>query len=157
MKALQQEIDFIYLLHSILKTSQSYCIKFHVSLATEKTKLMAFYTKKHTPYVNYLSQLDLISLNDTQLKFNSTADHVGILRSNLGNLPHIEDRIAARKKSLFAVLPAGLARKHNGNIAAALHVDRVFSVPILLSGLNALVLSKKKYDILNFSNRNTYQ
>ena len=72
-------------------------------------------------------------------------------------MPHILERIAARKRAIFSILPAGLALKNNGNIAAGLHLDRVFAVPVMLSGMNSLVLSKYERDTLNRSHRNVNQ
>ena len=46
----------------------------------------------------------------------------GIVRSSSGNLPHILDRVAAHRKALYSVLPAGIARRHNTNQAAGIKV-----------------------------------
>ena len=51
-------------------------------------------------------------------------------------------RQAAHTRALYAVLPAGLARDHDGNPAASLRVEKIYGVPVLLSGLSALVLSQ---------------
>ena len=52
-----------------------------------------------------------ININNFPIKFSSSAEHVGVVRSNSGNLPHIWDIISSHKKALFAILPAGLSRK----------------------------------------------
>ena len=69
-------------------------------------------------------------------------------------MPHLLERLSARKRAIFSILPAGLALKNNGNIAAALHIDRVFAIPVMLSGLNSLVLNRTERDILNRSHLN---
>ena len=65
-----------------------------------------------------------------------------------GNLPNILNRIGAHNRAMFAVLPAGLARSHRASPAAALRVQLLYGVPVLLSGLAALVLLKSEIDIL---------
>ena len=49
----------------------------------------------------------------------------------------------------MAVLPAGIARHDCSNAAASLHVEKLYGLPVLLSGLAALVLSNTKQVILN--------
>ena len=44
------------------------------------------------------------------------------------------------------MLPAGLARRHSGNPAAALRVELLYALPVLLSGLAALVLGKPELE-----------
>ena len=48
---------------------------------------------------------------------------------------------------MFAVLHAGLAKKHRANPAAALRVEAVYGIAVLLSGLACLVLSSKEENI----------
>ena len=50
---------------------------------------------------------------------------------------------------MFAVLHAGLAKKHRANPAAALRVEAVYGIAVLLSGLACLVLSNKEEKILD--------
>ena len=69
-------------------------------------------------------------------------------------MPHILNRLSSRRKSLFSVLPAGAARHHNGNIAAALRLDSIFAVPVMMSGLAPLVLSKSEMDVINKNHKN---
>ena len=90
-----------------------------------------------------------IEIENTKINFSETAEHVGIVRSSSSNLPHILDRIAAHRKSLFAVLPAGLARRHNTNQAAALSVQNTFSLPVLLSGVACLSLTTSDHNVLD--------
>ena len=49
--------------------------------------------------------------------------------------------VAEHKKSLGAVLSAGLARGHRGSPAAALRVHQLHCTPVLFSGLAPLVLN----------------
>ena len=57
--------------------------------------------------------------------------------------------MTAHTRALFAVLPAGLARRHSGNPAAALRVELLYALPVLLSGLAALVLGKPELEALD--------
>ena len=76
------------------------------------------------------------------IPFSKEAEHVGILRSTaVGNMASIIAQMSAHTRALFSVLPAGLARAHHGNSAAALRVEKLYCLPVLLSGLAALVLS----------------
>ena len=58
---------------------------------------------------------------------------------------------------IYAVLPAGLARRHHGNPAASLRVHQLYGIPVLLSGLSALVLSKQELDILDHHHKITLE
>ena len=85
------------------------------------------------------------------------AEHVGIVCSVDGNLPHILNRISSHRKALHAVLPAGLARAHRGNPIAALRVEKLYGVPVLMSGTASLVLKHTEVSILNQHYKNTLQ
>ena len=49
----------------------------------------------------------------------------------------------------MSVLPIGIARMHRGNLATVLRVERIYGIPVLLSGLSSLVLLKSELNILN--------
>ena len=114
--------DDIYFLHHLLQLSLSYCDKFHVSLAAEKTKLVVFSTKNHQHLVNHQKMLSPIANNSTPIEFSLTAEHVGITRSSEGNLPHILGRISSHRKALFSIIPAGLSKRNNANPAATIRI-----------------------------------
>ena len=67
-----------------------------------------------------------LSLNGHQLSFSPFAEHVGVLRSTVGNMPHVMARISAHTRAVMAVLPAGMARGHNGNPAASLKLETLW-------------------------------
>ena len=50
---------------------------------------------------------------------------------------------------MFAVLPAGLARIHNANPASSIHVQNIFTLPDLLSGIAELNLKWTEIDVLD--------
>ena len=57
--------------------------------------------------------------------------------------------MAARKRALFSLLRAGIAKHHRGNPAASLRVDKIFGIPVLLSGLASLCLLKSEENLLD--------
>ena len=120
-----------------------------IELVPDKTKLLCFSPKGQEASSYYWKLVSPVSLGPERLAFSSEASHVGILRSVNGNLPNVMDRIASHSKSLIAVLPAGLAKSHRGNPAAALRVEKLYGLPVLLSGLSALVLNKAEISVLH--------
>ena len=133
----------------LLKLSEEFCKKHHVKLCADKTKLQVYGTKKMKLAVEYAKQTNPISIDGEKINFVETAEHVGILRSSSGNSVTILTRITAHKNALRAVLFSGMARGHRGNPAASLHVDQVYGVPVLLSGLGPLVFSKPDLSLVN--------
>ena len=139
----------VHYLNFLLQLTIDYCKKYHVTLAPEKTKLVAFFKKSHKQLVKFQELISPITIDETPIKFSSTAEHVGVIRSNDGNLPHLQGRVTAHIKALYSVLPAGLARKHSANVAAALRVESLYALPVLLSGVAPLTLSKAEISVLH--------
>ena len=129
-------------LQFLLQLSQNFCSKYHVKLSAEKTKLQVYFTKNMDAVVKYAKMTNPITINGKKVDFVDCADHVGLARSSLGNYLPIFTRITAHKKALGAVLHTGIARGHRGNPAASLHVVQLYGVPVLLSGVSTLVLTK---------------
>ena len=89
-------------------------------------------------------------MNGVRISFSQEAEHVGILRTNLlGNKANLLARKSAQIRAVHAALPAGLTRDHLGNQAAALRVEKVYGLTVLLSGLCALVLWKSELETLD--------
>jgi hypothetical protein len=143
--------DLIYLLH----LTQVFCSKYHFNLCSEKTKLQVYQTKDMNKQVDYIKNTIPIKINNEQIEFTDSAEHVGMVRSVSGNLPTILARITAYKKALGAVLHTGMALSHRGNPAASLHVHQVYANPVLFSGLAPLVLSDPESNIVNQHHRET--
>ena len=61
-----------------------------------------------------------ISIAGKDIGFANKAEHVGVIRSGDGNLPNLLSRFTAHRRALAALLFAGVARNHRGNISAAL-------------------------------------
>ena len=76
----------------------------------------------------------------SKLKFGTNsmqgAEHVGIVRSANGNLPHILNRFTAHKNN-------------RGNPANSLRIQKVYGSPVLLSGFGSLVLSKEEMKMID--------
>ena len=131
----------IHHLQSLLELSLLYCQKHQVQLSPGKTKLLIF-SKEDTDALKYVKAMSPIRIGDTRIEFADTAEHVGILRSTSGNLPHIHQRIVNHKKSLAQILSMGLSRRHRANPVAALRAESIFSTPVLFSGIASLYLTK---------------
>ena len=99
-----------------------------------------------------------MSVDSLRIQFSKEAEHVGILRStNSGALASVIARISAHTKALSAVLPAGLARRHFSNPAASLRIHQLYGLPVLLSGLAALVLGKAELEALDHHHKVTLE
>ena len=90
-----------------------------------------------------------ISINGQDIDFSDQAEHVGVIRSPDGNLPHILNRIVAHKRAMGAVLFSGLARSHRGNPAASLKIEKLRGMPVLFSGMASLVLDRTEVNIID--------
>ena len=89
-----------------------------------------------------------IKLNNVDIQFTVTAEHVGIMRSTAGNATTIFTRITEHKKALRAVMHTGMARSHRSNPAASLSVANLYGLPVLLSGLAPLVMNKSEESLI---------
>ena len=138
----------VFKLQNLLQLTVEYCTKYHVELVPEKTKLLCFTPKGMETSSFYWKLVSPVSLGHSKINFTEEAEHVGIVRSVNGNLPNLMSRMSAHTNAMRAVLPAGLARGHRGNPAAALRVEQRYGAPVLLSGLAALVHTKAELDIL---------
>ena len=89
------------------------------------------------------------------MAFSPEAEHLSVIRSEtMSNSAHILTRISAHRAKIFALLPAGLAYNHHANTAAALKVKKMCALPVLLSGMGTLVLSKTEESFLNIHFKN---
>ena len=139
----------IHSLHSLVNLTLEYCRKFHVELVPDKTKLMVFYPSSQSFNAYYSKLISNINIDGTKIEFSDSAEHVGIIRHTSGNLPHILNRLSSHTRAINAVLPAGLARGHSGNPAAAIRVEKIYGAPVLLSGLASLVLNNSEVETIN--------
>ena len=119
-----------------------------VELSAGKTKLLVF-TKHETDYVKYAKLLSPLHIGDIPIKFATTAEHVGVIRSVTGSLPHVHQRIVSHKQSLGKILSMGMSRRHRANPIAALRAETVFATPVLFSGMASLFMSQSESSILS--------
>ena len=120
-----------------------------MALRADKTKLQVFSNKQTELSAYYAKLVSPLAMGGKNLSFVDDAEHVGILRSTAGNMPHIQKRISSHKKALNAVLPIGLARGHRGNPAASLRINSIYALPVRMSGLSSLVLQSSEMDIIS--------
>ena len=132
----------------LLQLTVNYCKKYKVEMTPEKTKLLIFSPTSSNTYATYYKNCNYLSINTTPLANVPSAEHVGIVRAISGNLPHILKRISSHKKALASVLSSGMSRHHRGNPAASLRVEKLYGLPVLLSGVAALVLLQSELEIL---------
>lgn len=144
-------------LRLLVRLTETYCAGYRVKLEPGKTKLFAYSNKDHSIAVEHAKYIHQITICNKPVNFVSEAEHVGVLRSTSGNLPHILKRIAMHKRALYSVLPAGLARGHRGNPAASLKVNQLHATPVLFSGLASLVLSQAEIKIIDSYYHSTLQ
>jgi hypothetical protein len=114
----------------------------------EKTKLLAFSPPGCEQLVDYAKIISPININGRFIPFTDSAEHVGIVRSINGNGPNILARFTAHRRAVFSLLSSGLARGHRGNPAASVRVERLYGIPVLLSGLASLVLSTSDVSVI---------
>ena len=133
----------------LLHLAVQYCKNYHVELVPEKTKRLAFHPsgKDHGLYIQEL--LNPRQLDGHRINFSSSAEHVGILRSIEGNMPHVLSRLSAHTRAIGAILHTGMAGGHYGNPAASMRLQRLYGCPVLLSGLASLVLNKAEMSVIH--------
>ena len=119
----------------LLELTKIFCSKYQVELGEEKTKLQVFFTRKMAHSVAISKATSAIEIGGERIPFSTSAEHVGMLRSISGNEPAILERFKAHGKALSGVLHTGIAKGHRGNPASSLHIDKLYAIPVLMSGL----------------------
>ena len=144
----------LHKLYYLLNLTIISCQKYNIELCAEKTRLQAFLPTNGALDYDIFNP---IKINDVQIEFATTAEHVGILRAIDGNRSAILARLTAHKRALGAILHVGLSRGHRGNPAASLALHRLYGTPVLLSGLAALCLSDTEIDMIERHYKETLQ
>ena len=134
----------IYSLHNILTLVLTFCNLYKIDLCADKTKLLLF-----TPNNYQILPFNPIVINNKNIQFGDCAEHVGVIMSPDGNLPHILNRISAHMKQLGALVFTGIARSHRSNPAASIKLEKIYGVPVLFSGTASLVLSNSEMNIID--------
>ena len=138
-------------LQNLLHLSKIYCEKYQVKLVGSKTKLLVFNSKDTA----LKSQVDLasttITVNEQVILPTTQAAHahVGVIRSVECNEANILAGLSAHRRAVYSLLKAGLARSHRANPSGTLRVERVYGVPVLLSGIASLVLTTKEETMMS--------
>ena len=129
-----------------------------MELSSSKTKLQV-YTPSNlsVPQVNLLKNSAQLNIDGSTIEFVDIAEHVGVVRSVDGNLPHILNRLTSHNRALHGILSVGLARGHKANPAASLRVEKIYGLPVLLSGTSSLNLKSSEVTILNQHYKNKLQ
>ena len=143
-----------YKLQGLVLLAMQYASDFHIKMVPEKTKLLCYTPQGQERETGYWEMVFPIFMEGLRIPFTQEADHVGILRcSSQGNMPSVLARMTDHNRAVFAVLPVGVARHHHGSAAAALCVEKLYRLPVLLSGLAALVLSNAEQEMLNYHHK----
>ena len=137
----------LHQLQCLLDLSLAYCNKHQVKLSAGKTKLLLF-SKQETDYVKYSRQISPLHIGEVPIKFATNAEHVGVIRSVSGNLPHVHQRIVSHKRALGKILSMGMSRRHRANPLASLRAETIFATPVLYSGMASLFMSNSESAIL---------
>ena len=127
----------VFCLLNILNLTLRYCRQFHIELCADKTKLCETARNEAQKHLLY----NPLVINGKAITISNEAEHVGIIRSPDGNLPHLLGRLVAHKKAKGALLSSGIAHNHRGNPAASVKLEQIYGVPVLLSGVASLVLT----------------
>ena len=131
-------IQLVCLLYLTIK----YCEQNNVTLVPEKTNLLSWVPSTKV-LENEIVKLGCpITIDNCNVQYCDTAEHVGILRSiKGGNMPHILSRISSHHRALSSILHFGAARHHSVNPDYSIYLQKMYGSPVLLSGLASLVLS----------------
>ena len=144
-------------LRLLAQLTESYCASYRVKLVSSKTKLLPMHSPRHAHLVDYAKLANPVTIDGTTVKFVHEAEHVGVIRSTAGNMPHILQRIASHKNDLAAICSAGMARGHRGNPAASLRIHQLHATPVLFSGMATLVLSQTEKKVIDTHYKCTLQ
>ena len=140
-------------LANILFLASSYCEKYGVTFSESKTKLLRISRNCETE----LEVFNPIFIDGKQIEFSQEAEHVGVIRSRNGNVPHLINRICSHRKAMGAALSSGFAQKRRANPVISLKLNRVYGTPVLMSGVATLVLSGTEVSIIGQHLKCTYQ
>ena len=118
-------------LSNILYLTQNYCKKYGVTLSYDKTKLLRISKCDE----DSLEVHNPIQIDGHEISFSSKADHVGVVRSNDGNMPHILSRICSHRKALRMTLSSGTAQKSRANPLVGLRLQKnIWDTSIAIRG-----------------------
>ena len=133
----------------MLYLTNLHCIREHVELVPEKTKLLVWSPTHKKLQTDLLKLSCKIEINNNVIDYSTSAEHVGIHRStDAGNMPHVLDRISAHKRAMGSIMHVGLARNHQAKPSIGLQLEKLYGSSVLFSGIASLVLNEKEMKIL---------
>ena len=141
-------------LSNILFLVQNYCRKYGVTLSHDKTKLMVIASNNKAGLNT--EAYNPINIDDHTIEFSDQAEHVGVIRSTEGNMPHILNRICAHRKAIHGIGAAGVAKNTRVNPLVGLKLQQVYGCPVLMSGIAALALTGHEIAVLDKHLKETY-
>ena len=147
----------VHSLQLLANMTENYCSSYRVKLVPSKTKLLPLYHTRHEQLVEYARLVNPVTIESSTVEIVEEAEHVGVIRSVSGNMPHLMNRISCHKKAIAATMPAGMARGHRGNPAASLRVHTLYATPVLLCGVASLVLSPAEINVMSAHYKSTIQ
>jgi hypothetical protein len=109
--------------------------------------------KTKTVYIN--SKLPpSLSLYDKELGWSTSEKHLGIYRNSKNtNIDTVNDRVKSARRAAYSLMGAGLHGLNGVGPEVAIIQYKVYIIPILLYGLEALVLNSKELEILELYHR----
>ena len=112
------------------------------SFNTTKTKSMVINPKSTTWKPD-------ITLNQEPVDDSRKEKQLGIQRTvNGSSLPTIEERISSSRKAVYSLAGAGLYGLNGTGPKVSLRMVRLYIIPILIYGLEALVIKKAEMEVL---------
>ena len=144
----------IHSLYNLLSLTLSFCQQFNIDLCADKTKLLLI-TNNNSDINSKTIPINPITIDSKQISFTESAEHVGVIRSTQGNIPHICGRISAHRKALGALLFSGIAQSHRANPAASVRIEKLYAMPVLFSGVASLVLNRSEIEMIDHHYKTT--
>ena len=135
----------LFKLHLLLYLVLEYCKKYNVQLSFSKNKLLQI----SPPGKSSFNPYNPVKIKDKNIEFVNQAEHVGIIRSVEGNMPHILTRISSIRKALGSLSSCGLSKGHRTNPLFLLRILTLYGIPLLMSGLGSVFLSIKETALID--------
>jgi hypothetical protein len=130
-------------MQNMLDTVQAYSSQHLYKINPEKTTLTVIGGKGD---VN-------LFLGTERLQPTARFTHLGISRSSKGDCKLVEERIALARRTVYALIPAGLYGQDGLSPAVSRKIIMAYVTPRMIYGLEAVILSKKDYEALEVAYR----
>ncbi len=135
-------------LQAMLNCCNTYANKHRYSINPSKSTITAC-SKRKLP----TSKSDVSwSLGDCEIPITTTYTHLGLERSATRSTPDIRDRVKRGRRSAYALMGTGL-HGQGINPITCMRIINLFVTPILLHGLEAVILSKEDVKLLSSYHR----